>query len=242
MITLSTASLYPYGLERIFSLAKEAGFKGLELMLRSKTDNAYYDTWDVSYVKHLSKKYKLLIRSIHVPFEFENNPCNFKDIIKVAKAHHVKNIIVHIPRLNQSDYIKWYKKEAHKFANNQTTILFENVHYKKTLADPIVSYDQLNKIPNICFDIAHSERSGADTINIVKNLNNIKQFHVSLWNGKEDHLGITTKKDFFKKVLSFHKNADYCLELCPKAFNDVCNQKEVIRILKENLNFLKKIT
>lgn len=241
MITLSTASLYPYGLERIFSLAKEAGFKGLELMLRSKTDNAYYDTWDIPYVKHLSNKYKLLIRSIHVPFEFENNPYDFDKIVNLANAHNVKNVIVHIPRLNQLDYIKWYKKDVNKFTNDQTTILFENVHYKKTLADPIVSYNQLNKIPNICFDIAHADRSGVDTINIVQKLNNIKQFHVSLWNGEEDHLGITTKKDFFKKVLSFHKNVDYCLELCPKAFNDVYNEKEVIKVLQENLNLLKKI-
>jgi len=55
MITLSTGSLYPYSLSRIFEIAYKAGFQGVELLLRNQNDNAYLDSWDVVYLKELEK-------------------------------------------------------------------------------------------------------------------------------------------------------------------------------------------
>ncbi len=67
MITLSTGSLYPYSLGRIFRAASLAGFDGVELMLRNEGDNAYWDSWDIEYLKGLEKNIKLkLILSIAI--------------------------------------------------------------------------------------------------------------------------------------------------------------------------------
>jgi len=130
MITLSTGSLYPYSLSRIFEIAYKAGFQGVELLLRNQNDNAYLDSWDVVYLKELEKKYNLKINSVHVAFDFNNNPQKFLEISNLAKKLKAKYIITHIPREDECVYKAWF----HKFNfQNNNNVLVENIHYKKNM-------------------------------------------------------------------------------------------------------------
>lgn len=238
MIILSTASLYPYSLSRIFKIANLTGFKGMELMLRNKNDNAYLDSWDIDYLKKLEKEYNLKINSIHVHFDFNNQPDDFPKISELAQKLKVKFIIIHIPREDEIVYQDWF----HKFNfQNNPNILVENIHYKINYADPIIRYDSLNTIKNMCFDIAHSLRSVTkkETEQLIGQLKNIRQFHVSWWDGKEDHLSIVENTSFFQIILKNRKE-DLCLELCPKAFENL-KEKTVIKELKENIEILKNL-
>lgn len=242
MITLSTASLYPFGLKRIFEIASMAGFDGVELMIRSKKDNAFWDTWDIDYLKKIESKFNLKINSVHVPFEFEDKPENFSDIQEIGKKLKVKSIVIHIPRIDQYDYIKWFDNYyKYENSNNYPQLLAENVHIKKDKPNPIVnSLDELNKLHSLCFDMAHAMRSDVDVLEFVSKLKNIKQFHVSNWNGVDDHLSILENKDFFKKTIkATNGNADMCVELCPKAFDDFKNLSEVEKVLRETIKFIK---
>jgi hypothetical protein len=240
MITLSTASLYPYGLNRIFSIASKTGFSAVELMVRSKTDNAFWDSWDVKYIKELMYKNNIVVNSVHVPFEFEDAPNNFDEIYNLVKEIGAKSIIAHIPREDQVDYIKWFKESKNKDLGDGPTLLFENVHLKEGKANPIIPHEEMSQLKNICFDIAHSMRSGVDTEKIIGNCNNIRQFHVSFWDGREDHMSLVSNEKSFKTILQ-NNDADFCLELCPKAFSDITNLENVKKNLKENLNFLREI-
>lgn len=240
MITLSTASLYPYGLNRIFGIASESGFSAVELMLRSKTDNAYFDSWDAKYIKELTSRNNITVNSVHVPFKFEDAPNNFDEIYNLAKEIGTKSIIAHIPREDQVDYIKWFEEFKDKDLGDGPTLLFENVHLKEGKANPIIPHEELNQLKNICFDIAHSMRSGVDTEKIVESCKNIRQFHVSFWDGKEDHMSLISNEKSFEPLLR-NKTSDFCLELCPKAFDDITNSENVGKVLKENLEFLKKL-
>ncbi len=63
MILLSTGTLNTLGLSRIFALAAEAGFDGMEIMIDGRLD-----TRDAGYLRRLSSDYGLPIAAIHSPF------------------------------------------------------------------------------------------------------------------------------------------------------------------------------
>ncbi len=63
MILLSTGTLNTLGLSRIFALAAEASFDGMEIMVDGR-----WDTRDARYLRHLSSEYGLPIAAVHSPF------------------------------------------------------------------------------------------------------------------------------------------------------------------------------
>ena len=69
MILLSTGSLRYYGLDRIFDIAEDAGYDGVELIIDDRIDTIH-----TPYLKHLTMKAGMPIRSIHAPFFFIDPP------------------------------------------------------------------------------------------------------------------------------------------------------------------------
>ena len=63
MILLSTGSLHLFGTRRVFELAAEAGFDGLEILIDGRAD-----TWQPKYLSRLADEYGLTIASLHSPF------------------------------------------------------------------------------------------------------------------------------------------------------------------------------
>ena len=63
MIALSTGSLYTYGTARVFELAAEAGFDGIEVLCDHRPD-----TRDPDYLRRLSTEHGLPIVALHNPF------------------------------------------------------------------------------------------------------------------------------------------------------------------------------
>jgi sugar phosphate isomerase/epimerase len=61
-VIFSTGSLYPFGLERVYSWAAEAGFDGVEVMMDER-----WDTHQRAYLDHLAQKHGLPILALHLP-------------------------------------------------------------------------------------------------------------------------------------------------------------------------------
>ena len=61
-IVFSTGSLYPFGLDRIYGWAKEAGYDGIEVMMDER-----WDTHQSSYLAHLAERHGIPILSFHPP-------------------------------------------------------------------------------------------------------------------------------------------------------------------------------
>jgi sugar phosphate isomerase/epimerase len=61
-VVFSTGSLYPFGLERVYSWAAEAGFDGVEIMMDES-----WDTHQRAYLEHLSDRHGLMILALHPP-------------------------------------------------------------------------------------------------------------------------------------------------------------------------------
>jgi sugar phosphate isomerase/epimerase len=63
LIALSTGSLHTYGLSRVFALAAEVGFDGIEVMVDRPNDNR-----DPGYLRTLVERHGLPIVALHSPF------------------------------------------------------------------------------------------------------------------------------------------------------------------------------
>jgi sugar phosphate isomerase/epimerase len=61
-VSFSTGSLYPFGLERAYTWAAEAGFDGVEIMMDER-----WDTHQRHYLEHLRQKHGVPILALHPP-------------------------------------------------------------------------------------------------------------------------------------------------------------------------------
>ncbi len=61
-VIFSTGSLYPFGLDRIYGWAAEAGYDGVEIMMDER-----WDTHQDDYLNHLADKHGVPILALHTP-------------------------------------------------------------------------------------------------------------------------------------------------------------------------------
>ena len=61
-VVFSTGSLYPFGLDRSYAWAAEAGFDGVEIMMDER-----WDTHQRAYLEHLQQEYGVPILALHPP-------------------------------------------------------------------------------------------------------------------------------------------------------------------------------
>jgi sugar phosphate isomerase/epimerase len=61
-VIFSTGSLYPFGLERVYAWAAEAGFDGVEIMMDER-----WDTHQEEYLRSLSGRHGVPILAFHTP-------------------------------------------------------------------------------------------------------------------------------------------------------------------------------
>lgn len=61
-VIFSTGSLYPFGLDRVFGWAVEAGYDGVEIMMDDR-----WDTHQSRYLRELADRHGISIRALHPP-------------------------------------------------------------------------------------------------------------------------------------------------------------------------------
>ena len=61
-MVFSTGSLYPFGLERVYGWAAEAGYDGVEIMMDER-----WDTHQADYLGDLAARHDLPILALHPP-------------------------------------------------------------------------------------------------------------------------------------------------------------------------------
>jgi len=99
MLALSTGSLYTYGLDRVFGLAKEAGFDGMEVLVDGR-----WDTRQADYLGYLMDGHGLPVVSLHSPFHlisipgWEQDPVwRLKRTVELAEIVGARVVVVHPP-------------------------------------------------------------------------------------------------------------------------------------------------
>jgi sugar phosphate isomerase/epimerase len=108
VLALSTGSLYTYGTERVFGLAKEAGFDGVEMMIDQR-----WDTRQPDYLNRLKERYALPIASVHAPFVFgipgwpTSGVESCKRAVALAEAVGARTVVMHTPLRMTFVHIAW---------------------------------------------------------------------------------------------------------------------------------------
>lgn len=98
MIALSTGSLYTYGLSRVFQLAAEAGYDGIEVLVDQR-----WDTRHPAYLRRLSADYDLPIVAVHNPFVVhvpdwpDDQLGRLRETVGLAQAVGAPLVVVHLP-------------------------------------------------------------------------------------------------------------------------------------------------
>jgi sugar phosphate isomerase/epimerase len=98
MIAFSTGSLYTYGIARVFELAAEVGYDGIEVVVDQR-----WDTRQPDYLRRLSADYGLPIAAVHSPFVLEVPNWPFDQLgrlrrtVALAQEVGAKTVVTHLP-------------------------------------------------------------------------------------------------------------------------------------------------
>ncbi|HOX41321.1 MAG TPA: hypothetical protein PK263_03955, partial [bacterium] len=198
IISLGTGTPQPYGLNRIFEIANKAGFKYLELMVREYGSNGYLDTLDVDYLRSLEQTFGMKIITVHIPYDFEYRPQNFQSFQKLITKLKPQYVISHIPY--QKLCLEYEEIFKNYFLTNEIPSLIENLPITNE-KQPTIDPKEWHDFSGFCYDTCHGLISGQDIISEIKSLPNIKQLHLSYFDGKEGHKSVIENKPLFEKVL-----------------------------------------
>lgn len=261
-IILSSGSLYSYGLNRFFELAKKAGFDEIELC-----PDARIDTYDPSYVKKLCKQYGIKVIGLHYMMDFFGTWGGFKEridkSIKLAQDLKVKYLVVHSWEYCDEDYNSWIIKNQKKLYEKAAPVIivFENSTKSyipdnpKLLMANRFSSETMNAFYNIAMDTSHLATAKIDIVEFYKTLKDkIKYIHFSDSDYKkrddrpnsiaDRHLAPGKGKLPLKKFLKVLKNSKYdgiiSIELLPESIDAGMGEIEVVKNLKKARKYVEK--
>jgi len=121
MIVLSTDSLKGYGLNRIFELAKDAEYEGIDLAV----DFSEYDTCNPEYLKKLIEEYELPIHAVSAPVQVSSK--KVKELVELSKKIGAKVLILQPPKILDFKLAAWLKEEVPRLREKEfLSIAMEN--------------------------------------------------------------------------------------------------------------------
>lgn len=251
-ILLNSGALYNYGLNRLFELAKKAGFHGIELIIDNDWDNRQPE-----YIKKLERKNKIKVLSVHSAMEFvycwgPDPKIRISESIKIAKKLGVKIIVVHPMDYNDRSFYKWLRNNYQEIIDKAAPVkvAFENMTTRRK-----ISNEKFFKIfPSINLDTSHigtHRQNPVEALEMVRN----KLAHVHLsdsdFKTRENkpeliadcHMmpgtGKLPLKNFLKKLKEIKYDGFITVELLPESVGAGKSDAEVILNLKKALEFVR---
>jgi len=113
MIALSTGTLHSWGLERVFRLAADVGYDGIEVIVDHRLD-----TRDVDYLRRLSERYGLPILALHAPFAAsvpgwpDDQLGRLERTVSLAQELSVPVVVTHLPFRVYGVRVAWFGPRA----------------------------------------------------------------------------------------------------------------------------------
>jgi sugar phosphate isomerase/epimerase len=194
---LSTGSLYTYGLDRVFALAAEAGFDGIEVLVDQR-----FDTRQPVYLRRLMERYGLPIMSIHAPFRPrrlaawpKTQPESIAVTAELARAVGADVIIAHLPYWRERAYLRWLRSNlrAWQQAHPNPVVAVENMPLKWVRWWPFAPLEmwRMNRLeewgafPYLILDTTHLGTKGLDPLAVYERLRE-RVVHVHLSNARRE--------------------------------------------------------
>ena len=194
---LSSGSLYTYGLDRVFALAAEAGFDGIEVLVDPR-----FDTRQPVYLRRLMERHGLPVVSVHAPFRPKllaawprTHPESIAATAELARAVGAEVIIIHLPRLREGDYARWLRHDlaAWQRANPDPVVAVENMPVQWVSWWPFGPREmwRMNRLgewgafPHLTLDTTHLGTKGLAPLMVYEQLRD-RVAHVHLSNARRE--------------------------------------------------------
>lgn len=109
LLTLSTGSLYTYGLARTFELMQGSDFDGVEIIVDNR-----WDTRQADYINALIAQWGIAVCSIHAPFVAipemgKDYPSTLKATIALAERVRARTVVIHPISRGTPDLAQWLR-------------------------------------------------------------------------------------------------------------------------------------
>jgi len=182
MLTLSTASLKGYGLNRVFQFAKKAGYDAIDLDII----NNQYDTHNAEYINELIEAHDIKVHSVSAP---RNTTIKkIEELTKFTKEIGAKVLIIQPPKILDFKTTNWIQNEIPKIREKENiSIALENAPAGTILGifskHAISNNQDLKKFKHVSLDTARVGEKKQDLIRVYTalkkylvhiNLSNIK--------------------------------------------------------------------
>lgn len=218
LIALSTGSLHTYGVNRVFEVAREIGFDGIEILIDQRPD-----TFQPRYLNRLQQELGLRIVALHSPFfpaaswEGANLAC-VRRSVTLAQEVGAGVVVAHLPRRTSDVLVRFLWQRDHRIilpvpwggdrewlafvrdglsdleALTGVTIAVENMP-----ARPIGPFrwngywlntpQEMEAIDHITLDTTHVGTWGYHLLAVYEQLKDrVAHVHLSNFNGKEHRL------------------------------------------------------
>jgi len=189
-IGLGTSSVFPLKLEEAFSIAQEAGYDGLEIMV---TNDKL--TRDIDYLNSMVEKYSMPVISFHAPvlllthFVWGTDPeVKLRKSAELAAAMNSDTVVVHPPFSWQGDYSEDFLDIVDKITDETGVIIgVENMFPWRLRGREVKAYkptweEIAERTPKITLDFSHAALAGWNSLEVAKELAD-KLHHIHLCDG-----------------------------------------------------------
>jgi sugar phosphate isomerase/epimerase len=243
MIILSTDSLRGYGLNRIFELAKAAGYDGIDVTV----DFGQFDSYNGDYLKKLSEEYEMPIHAISTPMQAK--PDRIKELVKIAKNVGAKIIIIQPPKLLDFKMSSWLKTEIPRLREKEfISIALENAPAETFLGfiplHTMSNTEELRKFKHVSLDITRIGETRKDLMRAYALFKKyLVHIHLSnIYHGKKyspPQEGIMPLESFLTKLKQDRYPGAISIKVAPKYLH-VGDEEKVIESLKEIKKYYDK--
>lgn len=246
-LLLSTGAFPGFSVDSTFSLAREAGADGVELMLTPRSSRL-----DPDYVRQIEDRYQLPVRSVHTILRLRQSPAEVlaKDIVDSARVAsrfpRCQALVVHTPEVQSlHDPAARFWFDAVNTAVDISSragfaIAIENSG-RSTRKTPTWAFDHPHRLQwlteewdlRITYDTAHAASRNWELLDTLKSfLPRVANIHLSdatnrhsrvgLWNAmRRDHQlpgsGVLPLDDLLLRLAQAHYEGLVTLELSPIA-------------------------
>jgi sugar phosphate isomerase/epimerase len=184
-VAFSTGSLYPFGLDRVYGMAAEAGYDGVEIMMDDR-----WDTHQENYLRELAGRHGLPILALHPPLgrgAWRLDP--EETLVRVARlAGRVgaRTVVAHPPPPERS-LERWAKETLAEAREHGVAVAVENMP-----RNPVRRFfftrerqscflpEHLLGLGDVTLDTSHVAASGVDLMHAYSVLSDqVRHVHLS---------------------------------------------------------------
>lgn len=239
MILFHTENLPHYGLERIFELAKRAGFDGLEIGVSRN-----FDTQSPNYIKKLEERYGLPVKAFSIIAGGEESLMEAYQ--KTVREFPNTTMILEPSRAFSFQYKKWLSDVVPRLAQKYELQLCRKNAESQTVMGFLPKYEKgslnaLKEAGNVCLDLSAMASSGQEIMRAIPFLGD-RLRHVYLSNFYREtsyallDKGILPLESFLTKLAHVDFRGSFTLRVSPMSLGEGEDER-IIESMQRSIKF-----